>query len=368
MAMWWTGGKKHMRITPRIEFTVNELIKGIPVKALKNGKLDEKFVEIVVRQADGKISGIVKCALDSGEGQKMVSSILSKVPAMGGIGTISSLANNVQTEMVRREVKNVGKDVKKVLEITKDMSVNIDKIAQGMNVVQSLSILNTAMSAVNLGVSIAGFIAVNKKLDKLKNEIEEIHRVVLDVKNIQVLEIFNTGAELVSKTKDLLQHIQDSDCQLKDYENLLGQYRDYLRKMKDYISQGSVSYEKAYKIVMYLLPIYAEILNKYIVESYYAKNRFPEIIYSTHLDTIVTFAEPQFMEQFFDYVFLDCGKTKKIAEEAQEVHVLLVGNAYTQVEDTKGLVLALPDKESYLTLQDLIKKEAHSRVDNLLPA
>ena len=155
---------------------------------------------------------------------------------------------------------------------------------------------------------------------------------------------------------------------MKDYENLLGQYRDYLRKMKDYISQGSVSYEKAYKIVMYLLPIYAEILNKYIVESYYAKNRFPEIIYSTHLDTIVTFAEPQFMEQFFDYVFLDCGKTKKIAEEAQEVHVLLVGNAYTQVEDTKGLVLALPDKESYLTLQDLIKKEAHSRVDNLLPA
>ena len=165
-------------ITPKIELTVKELVKGIPVKALKNGKLDQKFVEIVVRQADGKISGIVKCALDSGEGQKLVSGILSKVPAMGGLGTISSVVNNVQTEMVRREVKKVGKDVKKVLEITKDMSVNIDKIAQGMNVVQSLSILNTAMSAVNLGVSIAGFITVNKKLDKLKDEIEEIHRVV----------------------------------------------------------------------------------------------------------------------------------------------------------------------------------------------
>ena len=355
-------------ITPKIELTVKELVKGIPVKALKNGKLDQKFVEIVVRQADGKISGIVKCALDSGEGQKLVSGILSKVPAMGGLGTISSVVNNVQTEMVRREVKKVGKDVKKVLEITKDMSVNIDKIAQGMNVVQSLSILNTAMSAVNLGVSIAGFITVNKKLDKLKDESEEIHRVVLDVKNIQVSEIFNTGVELVPKTKELLQHIQDGDCQLIDYEKLLGQYRDYLRKMKDYISQGSVSYEKAYKIVMYLLPIYAEILNKYIVEYYYAKNRFPEMIYSTHLDAIESFAEPQFMEQLFDYVFLNCGKTKKIAEEAQEVHLLLVGNAYTQVEDTKELVLALPDKGNYLRLQDVITKEAHNRVDNLIPA
>lgn len=85
-------------ITPKIELTVKELVKGIPVKALKNGKLDQKFVEIVVRQADGKISGIVKCALDSGEGQKLVSGILSKVPAMGGLGTISSVVNNVQTE------------------------------------------------------------------------------------------------------------------------------------------------------------------------------------------------------------------------------------------------------------------------------
>ena len=355
-------------ITPKIELTVKELVKDIPVKALKNGKLDEKFVEIVVRQADGKISGIVKCALDSSNGQKMVSSILTKVPAMGMVGTISSLTNNVQTEMVRREIKKVGKDVKKVLEITKDMSVNIDKIAQGMNVVQSLSILNAAISVVNIGVSISGFITVNKKLDRLQNEIEEIHRAILDVKNIQEAEIFNTGIELISKTKELLRHIQDGDCRISDYEDLLGQYRDYLRKMKDYISQGSISYEKAYKIVMYLLPIYAEILNKYIVESYYMMNRFPEMIYSTHLEIIESFAEPQFMEALFDYVFLECGKTKKTAEEAQEVHVLLVGNAYTQIEDTKGLVLAIPDKESYLTLQDLITKEAHSRVDNLLPA
>ena len=45
--------------------------------------------------------------------------------------------------MVRQEVKKVGKDVKEVLNVTKDLSVNVDKLTKGMSVVQGLSFLRT---------------------------------------------------------------------------------------------------------------------------------------------------------------------------------------------------------------------------------
>ena len=353
-------------ITPGMESTVKKLVEGIPVKALQNGKLNEKFVEIVVRQTDGTISGIVKCALGGENRTKTMLNVFSKVATMGNIGTVSSLANNVQTEMVRQEVKKVGKDVKKLLEMTKDMSINIDKIAQGMSVVQTLSILNTAVSAINCGISIAGFINVNKKLDALQKEMQKMYCTVEDLKNIQVSTIFNTGTELISKTKILFQHIQDGDCTQNNYEQLLGQYREYLRNMKTFMEQGSIDYEKAYQIVMNLLPRYVDILKKYVLEYYYGKNKFPESEYAEDLGVIMSFAESQFMEHFFDYAYLERNCTKLVSEEALQVHLLLVGNAYTQIEDAKGLILALPDKGSYITLQEVLTKEAHRRVDSLL--
>lgn len=350
-------------MTPTFEFTQEEFVKGIPVKAIKNGKADKKFVEVLVRKANGRVSRIVKCSLESEEGQKVAARIIQKIPPMGGVGTISSLANNVQTEVVRREVKKVGKDVKKVLELTRDLSANVDRIAQGMSIIQSLSFLNTALSATNLGVSAIGFMTVNRKLDTLQGEIHKILQIVGDTYKIKIIEIINSGMSLVDKTKMFNQRIKTDRFSLKEYEDLLLSYRDYLRFVHSLTIEGIIGIDIVYPVIMHLLQNYAEIMNRYVADYFYTNNEVPEI----NMDIIQNFVEPQFMDQFFDYVYIDCDKTKTEAEQAQLIHILLVGNAYTQIEDTKDLVLALPDKGSYLTLQEFITKEAEDRVKEYLP-
>ena len=346
-----------------------KIVNNIPVDAIRNGKLDEKLVEIVVRRSDGKISSMVKCALDNGGKQKILSKVLQNVPvgAMSGVGTISSLANNVQTEMVRREVKKVGKDVKEVLEFTKNISVNVDKIAQGMSVVQSLSVLNVALSATNLGVSIAGFVIMNKKFDALYQEVHAIYELVTDLKDMKINEIVNEGHEIIDMTKGLYQHIGFNDAEIRDYEYILGKYRNYIRNLRDNVVCGHIDYESGYGVIMGLLPTYIDILKKYVIEVYYAKGKFPQYEYDTHISVIVSLANQEFLEKFFDFAYLDKNISKMDSETAQGIHLLSIGNAYSEVEDTKHLIFDLPEKKDYIALDKVIATESQRRLLNAFP-
>lgn len=346
-----------------------KIVKNIPVKAINGEKIDEKFVEIVIRRSDGKISSMVKCALDDEENKKIISKVLQKVPVggMNGVGTISSLANNVQTEMVRREVKKVGKDVKEVLDLTKDIAANVDKIAQGMSVVQSLSVLNVALSAANMGVSIAGFTMMNKKLDALHQEIHKIYEIVTDLKDIKINEIVNEGYEIIDKTKGLYQHIIYNDAEIKEYEYILGKYRSYIRNLRGHVVGGQIDFERGYGIIMGLLPPYVDILKKYIVVVYYAKGQFPQYEYDTHISVIESLANQEFLEKFFDFAYLDHDISKIDSETAEGIHFFLVGNFYTAIEDTRELIFALPKKKNYMDFEKAIAIESQKRLLNALP-
>lgn len=357
-------------ITPEVKLAVDQVVRGIPSKAIRDGAFDQKLVEIIVRQADGKISEIAKCALENEVSQQSFTKVLSKVPAIGGVNTVSSLANNVQTEMVRQEVKKVGKDVKEVLNVTKDLSVNVDKLTKGMSVVQGLSFLNTALSAANLGVSMIGFSNVNKRLDSLQDELHtmqqtvtKIDHAVTDLKNMKILEIVNNGHTLIDKAEVLFQHFSDGEYDLKECESVLGEYRTYLRYVQSLMNNGILDYEAGYQISMNLLRSYSEILKNYLIEYYYTHDGKIPSLYSSYLQTISSFAEPQFRAQLFDHVYLDCDCLKADAEKSQLCHLLLVSNAYTQVTDTEYLISQLPEKQNYLDLQDAITKDVQKRVD-----
>lgn len=343
---------------------VEQIVKRLPKNAIKNGQLDEKLIEVVIRRSDGKISSMVKCALDNGGKDKILSKVIQNVPvgAISGVGTISSLANNVQTEMVRKEVKKLGKDVKEVLELTKNMSANIDKIAQGMSVVQSLSILNVALSAANIGVSVAGFTIMSKKLDAVGSELYKIHEIVSELKDMRIKEIINEGHELVDQTKGFYQRIDFKEASSKDYEYILGKYRSYVRNLRDMILCGHIDFQQGYSIIMGLLPAYIELLKKYVIEVFYAKRIFPQIEYDTHIKVIYSLADKEFLDMLFDFAYIEKQVSKLDSETAQGIHLLTVGNAYADAEDTRNLVLALPEKKNYMALERAIAEESKRRL------
>ena len=66
-------------ITTEVKLAVDQVVRGIPSKAIRDGAFDQKLVEVIVRQADGKISEIAKCALENEVSQQSFTKVLSKV-------------------------------------------------------------------------------------------------------------------------------------------------------------------------------------------------------------------------------------------------------------------------------------------------
>lgn len=362
-------------ISPETAVAVNKLVQGIPFQALRDGRLDEKVIEVVVRRADGKIAQFAKCAVENGSTGQSLAGVLSNVPSIGGVSTVSSLANNMQTQMVYREVKQVKKDVREVLDLTKDMSVNIDRMAKGMSVVQGLSFLNAALSVANLGITITGFSKVNQRLDELYQEVADIRQTLQDIqrtagelKRIKILEVVNGGHALIDKTAVLFQHRSDGVCGTEEYESVLGDHRTYLRLVQNLMSAGILDFETGYQLSMNLLRGYTEILTGYLEEYYYSHDHHIPQLYQTYLDTICSFAAPQFMSQLFDHLYLDRDLSKTDAQKSKLCHFMLVSNAYTRAEDTRELLLQLPEQKDYADLQARLEQDAENRVNASLSA
>lgn len=347
----------------------------IPKEAIQRiGK--DKFAEIAIRETNGTFSSMVKCALESPEKKKVLSGILKQLPKgpLDGVSAVSSLANNVQTEMVRKEVKKVGKDVREALDLTKNLSVQVDKLAQGMSVVQSLSILNVALAGVNTGISLVGFSIMNKKLETLHQELDVLHReldavfqAVCGLKDMKLTELVNEGRSIRDDSQGLYQHIERETDDLAEYERLLGRYRDYMRNLRDYMLRGLLDYEQGYRILMGLFPEYTAILKRYVEKATYEEEKFPQLIYATHLRVIGSLADGEFQERLFDFAYLERNLSKRKAEEAQTLHFLAVGNGYAVLEDARELVTSLTENE-YAAFRREIAAESRRRLTSAILA
>ena len=82
---------------------LKEICIQVPSSMLRTNEFGQKFIECVGRETDAKIAEMVKC-MAKDVPQKTFENVLSNIPSVGGLGTVSSLVNNVQPESERREV------------------------------------------------------------------------------------------------------------------------------------------------------------------------------------------------------------------------------------------------------------------------
>ena len=127
------------------------------------------------------------------------------------------------------------------------------------------------------------------------------------------------------------------------------------------------SNDRGYGMIMELFPTYIDILKKYVIEVRYAKGEFPRLEYNTHISVILSLTNQEFLEKLFDFAYLDHDISKMDSEIAQGIHLLSIGNAYTEVEDTKNLILSIKEKKDYMDLEKAIAMESQRRLINALP-
>lgn len=184
----------------------------------------------------------------------------------------------------------------------------------------------------------------------------------------EILEVVNRGSDLIHQAEELFQYLSDQECDMQRFNAVLRAYQSYFEFVQSLMNESILDYESGYQLIMNLLRSYTEILKNYIVEYAYTHNGKLPNICDSYIQTILSFAEPQFTEPLFDYIYLNNNLSKMDAKNSLLSHLLLVGNARIRIEDTRYLVSQIPEKEGYLKLQNSIEEYNTKRLQSALSA
>lgn len=69
----------------------------------------------------------------------------------------------------------------------------------------------------------------------------------------------------------------------------------------------------------------------------------------------------------FDFAYIERDVSKIDAETAEGIHLLTIGSVYTEIEDTKRILLAIPEKKDYISFEKAITDESKRRLLEALP-
>lgn len=202
----------------------------------------------------------------------------------------------------------------------------------------------------------------------LSTDLQEVRRNTEDIKKTQLLEVVNRGSDLIHQAEELFQYLSDQECDMQRFNAVLRAYQSYFEFVQSLMNESILDYESGYQLIMNLLRSYTEILKNYIVEYAYTHNGKLPNICDSYIQTILSFAEPQFTEPLFDYIYLNNNLSKMDAKNSLLSHLLLVGNARIRIEDTRYLVSQIPEKEGYLKLQNSIEEYNTKRLQSALSA
>ena len=339
-------------------------------------------VETVNRRKDAKIQNMLKHTWDfaekSGVGDDLKKSIgkqfaksASSIATNGvfsGATLVSSVANNVQTEMVRRAVKEVSGKVDILTDVVKDMSVHVESIANGMQIMQKVSFLNTGLSLVNTGVSVATFIVVNKKLNEIQATLNTLADTVDKIYKIEVANIISETSNLISRFKSFQMHYEDGDLDYRNMYILLSDTRSQIEKLINLSLSEALPFDFANELIYKMLPVYSESLTFYL--EYYYKNKgtiessgveYFQNIYNELL-------QENYINRFEDYLIIDKDYNDRDSSLLLTEQKYIIANYFTGVSDTRELIENTDSYDEYIKLQkcidDTVLYEINDELDN----
>ena len=103
---------------------------------------------------------------------------------------------------------------------------------------------------------------------------------------------------------------------MQRFNAVLRAYQSYFEFVQSLMNESILDYESGYQLIMNLLRSYTEILKNYIVEYAYTHNGKLPNICDSYIQTILSFAEPQFTEPLFDYIYLNNNLSKMDAKNS----------------------------------------------------
>ena len=391
----------------------SELLFSISKEALKLVQSGQATISSGgVRLLDGTIFELAKPAVSQGF-SSLAGSIVSGNPVgivTNVVNMASSLAQNVQSALIMRDLGVVGANVSSIGTQVNGMVGTLDGISSAIGVmnnnitamgtgiesilaqctsmsaalgslqqITALSWVGTAFSLANCGISIVSFAMTMNKLSGIQKLMEEFHDQYTEDRKSDTNEKFwNCYLNLkndIGKLNGLAEEKEKDPeyISLKGYshffEEHINETASFIRKLLHELTGKTAKNRTNIKIILPLYAILAQTINEYCCLYYYAFRQTHHMLdeWNSFLHDVTSedfhYALRQHLMQCEDYISIHPAKKK----QAYLLSVESTSELKSRFETCKTVIDQLPEGE-YYNLDKMLNRQLYHELQTQIPS
>lgn len=314
-----------------------------------------EVAELFIRQAKGKCEAIIKC-----KAQQIVSNDADKV-----VNSVLNIVNqgNQTLAQARKVANSVNKNLKEINNITKNISSSVDSIYKTVSAVQNLQFLNVGLSAANLAVSVASFVVINQKLDEIKETVNHVLNVVVQLKANEENKKIKEYEKLVHDFNSICERLTEHEkVSLIELDETVNNMRLFINELKNGILKKVFNIEDMLCMIHGLLPAYTALFNRLIIENFLQKGKnienTPNVV--TYKQLYTDLLDDFIIDELFDDSFIAHDLSGTDSLDIVTTHKLIVLNQYTIIADQFEAINKLQTVEKYKEYERVQNEYVHS--------
>ena len=293
-------------------------------------------------------------------------------PVGAAVNITSSLANNVQSDILQRSVNMANA---KLDTVVKQLGT-LANAMQGLQQVQVLSWVNSAFSLANCGISVAGFYMTLNKLGQVQGSLGQFFDLYKQNSEIKHVEDYQNYLMQLKNHLSFLQERYKNDTfdrqsflqRETTIENDLTRTENYLRKILKAFQARTIDGKVGCQIIFTLCVVYAQTVNEFCCQYFYAHGiqhpMFRDWI--SVLDEIDSPAFREFLKRYFSFDREYIAVSPKLKQAAHHILFESVGQQKSRLMLCADTVKQLPE-EQYVHLDDLLNQEVFSGLSIEIP-
>lgn len=323
---------------------------------------EKKYAEIVIREANARISAIVKCAIDSSDDQAKKEEVLEK--ATNGIGSLDEESFVKDARNIFKELKGLQHGFLEMKDKARQTVSLLDNYFAEIHSLKVLQVANTAISFSNLITTAGGIVILSNKLDKISKELGEVSRRIDSLENKMDQALNRQKNEILGEYKGIAKHYYTMAMRISDkhiinpleINDLIITISTFLEKMYGNFIDDAFDRELAISMMYSLVNPYTSLIREYIIRYFCLYEKIPAN-HTDHLETLNIFLDDDFCNKVKECYFIDKGMSNRASINTFNAEVMGITNSVVKVRDIKDLLLQLKTKDNYLRFDESLNKE-----------
>ena len=334
--------------------------------------LKELFPQAEYISKKGVSKGFYLACRQTGKGK--FKEVYNVIPQIGGNSSGSENSGGILNNFLSL-LKNNNSKASQILDMQKEnnaflntISGDIGKVLKGVSGLGTLSWMNLGLTAINVGVSVAGFAMLSKKIgkiqegiDDLKVQLDEVSKDVKETKDLQfIMNVEERYGRLLNETRRITVNVEiGKEITEREVESLIEEYRAFLGSMISFVLKYPS--EPVFDIIYSLLPLFANLIILYYEMFFetYGEKLHPN--HGTWIDIFEKIGGREFTDMLTDYYTIDKGFHHKQVNDIIAANFYSICDKEQKIADVISIMQVARTSENYRKIMDEIDKYTYDQ-------